>query len=98
MAVVKCHLGPAIPGGPIRTPGADIAFGIVDTLFVRAADQPVVHAEARDAVLLEKGENLLEDRLIAAEIGYIGVPLSASRPVALRRPMGRRRPPPSRLG
>jgi len=60
--------------GPIRAVRAGVAFGVVDTFLVRAADDAVGHDHGASLMLAKEGLDLLADNRIVAYIDVSGEP------------------------
>ncbi len=66
--------GKAITAGPIRALGAALSLGIVDALFMRAAQDTLRHDHRFGAVKLNEANDRLIDHGIITRILLIGKP------------------------
>ena len=82
MRLVDAFMGEAVAARPIRAVRAGVAFGVVDTFLVRAADDAVGHDHGASLMLAKEGLDLLADNRIVAYIAYAY--LWSSTPAALR--------------
>ena len=62
--------------GPIGTLGVRSAVGIIDTLFVRAAQNARPGDNSADGVLLQEREDFIADHFVVSDIGAFRDPLS----------------------
>ena len=65
-------MGEAVAARPIRAVRAGVAFGVVDTFLVRAADDAVSHDHGASLMLAKEGLDLLADNRIVAYIDVFG--------------------------
>jgi len=72
--LVDAFMGEAVATRPIRAVRAGVAFGVVDSFLVRAADDAVGHDHRASLMLAKEGLDLLADNRIAADIDAFGEP------------------------
>jgi hypothetical protein len=72
--LVDAFMGEAVAARPIRAVRAGVAFGVVDTFLVRAADDAVGHDHGASLMLAKEGLDLLADNRIVAYIDVFGEP------------------------
>jgi hypothetical protein len=78
-------MGEAVAARPIRAVRAGVAFGVVDTFLVRAADDAVGHDHGASLMLAKEGLDLLADNRIGVHRCLRRTSVRARRAVCVRR-------------